>query len=876
MPQAIGLGSVSAAIAVILLGTSPAAYADDTTTSAGNSSALSAFNVPAQPLAKALTQFAVQAGLNILFDPPAVAGMTAPELKDRMSVKDALDRLLEGTQLQAIYMPGNTVRVVRADQRPAVQGSTEQRGAQGLIHLAQSTQERDPGAPRDADSPETHSGQLQEIVVTATKREQRLQDVPVSIAVVTADEISRRGLVSAEDYLRGIPGVNQSENTLGTSVVIRGLEMTTVYQNFGQGTATASYFGETPTTNSAGITGGASIDTKLVDIERVEVLRGPQGTAFGNSSLGGAVRIIPAAPRADRLEGKVGASYSVTAREGGDNQMIQAMGNVPLIEDRLAIRASAFHFEDSGFYRNVAGSDPVLQAAAAASGAQGFATNEDDVGASSFTGGRVAALFRATEDLKFTFTYLTQKTAVDGWTGANRHGYEQALYRVGPEQFVLGLGRGGNKTDIDLANAVMEYDLGWGDVLATYSYTESGSSWAQPWTLFGTLPVVSPSVGDHREHNGEIRLSTRFDGAWNFLAGFYAEKLEDDAHQRVYWYGDPAANVFPSQTQLVWDYHAQKDLRQKAVFGEASWRFLPALTLTAGIRAYDYDRTNRVDSIGDFGTSSEVNPARASGTNFRGNLGYKPNDDTLLYAGWAQGFRLGTATGGLPPGICDVDGNGIVDGTGIAIASTKEVNSDSVDSYEIGGKFALLDRRLMISSDIFRAEWTDIPAQIIQRCGVVDYGYTTNVGKARSEGIELQANAQLTESVSLDAGASWIHARLTTDVPAQGLFAGDRLPSPKVNANLGVQYAFAIGGHKAFLRADAIYVGSFNSELPGTAVNEAGNYVKLDTSARVRVRDLSVDVFVRNLTNADDLTFYSYTALRMRPRTVGIQLSYDF
>jgi iron complex outermembrane receptor protein len=145
-------------------------------------------------------------------------------------------------------------------------------------------------------TPENPSSRIEHIVVTARKRAERIEDVPVSIAVVTVDDIDRRGLVSSEDYLRGMPGVNQGRDHAGQTVVIRGIESSPSYQNWYSGTTVATYFGETPTTNSAGLSGGTNVDLKLVDIQRVEVLRGPQGTAIGSSSLGGAVRTIPIAP----------------------------------------------------------------------------------------------------------------------------------------------------------------------------------------------------------------------------------------------------------------------------------------------------------------------------------------------------------------------------------------------------------------------------------------------------------------------------------------------------------------------------------------------------------------------------------------------------
>ena len=256
------------------------------------------------------------------------------------SSEQVLQQLLEGTGLKYQFLDSRTIAVspIREDSANARPVST--------LRLAQAEQSAsDAGRSAAAAAQGTRGSAsegvaLEEIVVTAQKREQRLQDVPLSIAVADAEDIDRRGLINAEDYLRGMPGVNQVDTALNQTIVIRGIESATTFQNFGSGPTTATYFGETPTTNAAGLFGGTNVDLKLVDIERVEVLRGPQGTAFGNSSLGGAVRTIPVAPKLDRFEGQVAAATR-DVRWRRRQLQVQAVGNFPLIQDRLAIRATA-------------------------------------------------------------------------------------------------------------------------------------------------------------------------------------------------------------------------------------------------------------------------------------------------------------------------------------------------------------------------------------------------------------------------------------------------------------------------------------------------------------------------------------------------------
>jgi outer membrane receptor protein involved in Fe transport len=841
------------------------------------------FDIPTQSVDTAIGMLGRQADVQIMAARRATRGKQANAVRGNMTIQEALNRLLAGTGLVARPAGARTYSVVPGQAAPAAREMRPASSAQNGGGLP-----RDQAVALAADT----AGANEEIVVTAQKREQRLIDVPMSVAAVSALEIERRKLVSAEDYLRGMPGVNQVDSGFGPSVSVRGLETTTTSQNFASGSTVAMYFGEVSTTSSTGMTGGAGADFKLVDIERVEVLKGPQGTAFGSSSIGGVVRIIPASPRLDRFEGRISAGATSTADTGGTGFNVQGVANLPIVDDVLAVRAVAYHFNDSGFYRGIAGTDPVIQAAAIRTGSQQYAVSDDELGGSKFTGARVSALFRPTDRLKITATFVTQKTLWDAWAGSNRGGYDQAILRVGPADQVFGLSKGGTRTNVDLYNVVAEYDLGWADLLATYAHIDGRSTYAFPWSTSGTNPMVSATNGQHKEDNGELRIATKFSGPVNFLAGVYAESLTDFYTQSVYWYGSVASNPFvatvPYATpNLLADTRDDFTLKQRAVFGEVSWEILSGLTLTGGARAYEYDRSATRSEKGPLLAPAAPTAVRtvggktsASGTNFKANLSYKPSDDMMVYAGWSQGFRPGKTQAGLPAGACDVNPvDGIVDGTSISLESTREVQSDSIDSYEAGAKGRLMDGRVTASFAAFRADWSGIPVQVRATCaGGTLIGYTANAGAARSEGLEGQITIQATRNLRFDLGAAYIDARLTQAVPAQGFKVGDRLPSPSKTANFAVQYSLPIFGHEGYLRADAAYVGPFNSRIPPTGVNRAGDYVKLDLAGGISMGGTQLDVFVKNVTNDNSVTFVPtpYPTLRLRPRTIGLQLSHNF
>lgn len=864
-------------------------------------------NIPAEPLGIALQTLAKERGFQVAYVSDEVDRQRTQGASGHLTVDEALTQVLRGTGLTFRHVADNGVSILPAgtpagspssppsegpstQKREPVSRGKAERSFPGPFRMAQV----DHGQAADSSSieaKEQSSGLLEEVIVTAEKRSERVQDVPISMSVVTAADIDHRRLFNAEDYLRGIPGVNEVDSAQGQSIIIRGMETSPLNQNFGAGVTTATYFGETPTTNTAGLGNGTNVDLKLVDVERVEVLRGPQGTAFGDSSMGGAVRTIPVAPSVAGFEAKVAAGYSNTQGTGGNNYNAQATVNMPLVADRLALRAVGYEYKDSGYYRNLAGTDPAFQAASVIPySAQAYAVDRDNVGAANVYGGRVAALYEATQDLKFQLSYLVQRDEQDGMAVSSSSGtYDQTMFEVAPEHYVRGQAEGASDLNIDILNATMSYNVGWADLVATYSRTKSGSVLSAPYQLFGRPWALSYYANSpHAEDVGEIRLASHTDTAWNFLVGLFDENVRDSADFNYLWFGSPATDILAPGFRYAGDYQDYRDLKQRAAFGEVYWTLLPGVTLTGGLRYYHYDRTDEVIESGpEFGAGATTyDAAGASGTTPRVNLSYKVAKEALLYAGYSEGFRLGKPQSGVPTSVCDKNADGIVDGTDISVASTSQVNSDRVKSFEFGAKLDLLQSRLRVDADVFRMNWYGLPVSVIAGSATTGCGfvYVTNAGAARSDGVELQANLRIAGAVRVEFGGSFTDAKLTADVPVQHFRAGQRLPgSPKADANAGVELDFGMAGHKAFVRADSVYVGPFWGDIPESPTLKAGNYVKLDLSGRIEFGRLNLDVFIRNATNRDAFTFRGaqprvgpYFGYRLRPRTTGLQVSYEF
>lgn len=866
--------------------------------------------IESKPLAEALNELASQTGLQVIFrDEVAASNRIAPQTIGTLTPEAALGRLLAGSGLSYEFVNARTVaiRSVVSAVPDSTVGSQATRPLMRLANLvladAPATEDvqqtRAAANAQGSDNNKRLPGGLEEVMVTATKRrEERVQDVPMSIAVISNQNIERRGVIGMEDYLRSIAGVNQIDRgPQDNAIVIRGITTSPQFENINSGTTVATYFDETPITGAAG-RGTGGIDVRPVDIERIEILRGPQGTAYGSASLGGTMRIIPVKPKLDGFGAKLTAAYSETSGYGSENWMGQGVLNIPVITDKVAVRAVGYRYDESGFYRNVAGSDPATIAWAERFGLGDYVRGhvEDNRGRIVSTGGRLAALWQATDKLNLSLNFLTQKIEQDGSPLAMVGKFEQARVPIAPQA----RGRGGageiNDTEMDLLNAVLNYDFGWAALTSAVSWIDSGSVYANgPGLVSPFYALLGPSStsaqSDFQSFTAEVRLASQFDGRFQFLGGLFYEDVEEDYFQPTgQWPGPPATN--PYRTDPIFQSSVTRGLDQRAIFGEVSYDLTEKLTATVGGRYFEYEKDQSIIFEGGFirvpiGTGiPQVLENSEDGSTFKANLSYKPMQDSLLYASWSEGFRLGRPDTGLSQlsTLCDRDGDGVVDGTGISIESTTRISSDFLEQYEIGGKLTLFDRRMLVDVAVYYIDWEGLPIRTIApSCNAA---YTANVGGATSTGVEFQASLLVGGGLRLDFGAGYTNAELSEDAPglAPPAFEGDRLPgSPKVSANLSAQYDFDLAGYNAFVRADSFYTGEFYGDLRETSGLRAGDYIKIDARSGVEIRKLSLELFVRNLTNEDSFTWRDVTGgtnpflgHRLRPRTVGIQLSYSF
>ncbi len=857
-------------------------------------------DIPAQRLTSALIALSKQAEIQVVMSSDVVDGLRTEGVRGEMPLGDAIAALLQGTKLEFRTTGANTIGVGNA------RGAMRPVASEGDLRLVQAGSEKGAAAASLAANRTGDEGKntnsVEEIIVTATKRKESVQSIPMSVAVISRDDIARRGMTGIED-LRMVAGVSEIDRggPQSNALVIRGITTSPQFENFNGGATVATYFGETPMTASGGI-GAGGTDLRPVDIERIELLRGPQGTAYGSSSLGGTLRLIPAQPKLGAFSGNIASSYSNTSGYGSDNTMVQGVLNVPVVSDKVAVRLVGYRYDESGYYHNGAGNDPATLAWADSFGLRDYVQGwvRGDRGRLVTTGARLSALWKATDKLSLTATLLTQKIEQDGLPQATHGKFEQLTVPLAPQTQAV-VGGGGSEVfsnRVDVANLVLDYDLTWASLTTSVSSVNS-----QSLAGFGTglIDVFSIAIGpsstlyksDFESLTAELRLASQLSGPFQFLAGLYYEDIPEKYLQHSGdWPGDPAENIYG--TDPMFRSRRSRELDQRAIFGELSYAITERLIAKAGARYFMYDKEQRaiLDGglvgvpLGSLDGRPTVLQSDDSGTTYSASLSYKLMRDSLLYASYAEGFRLGRPDTGLVPyrTLCDQDNDGIVDNTSISIDSTTQVNPDYLKQYELGAKFALFERRLLVDSAVYHIDWKGLPLRnILEGC---PGAYIANVGAATSTGAELQATWLVAEGWKLDFGVGYTKAELSADAPnlVPPAFDGDRLPgSPKVNANFAIQYDFRISGHPAFARADSFYTGEFYGDLLQTPVLKAGGYTKIDARAGVTFGNLDAELFVRNVTNNDAYTWRGissgpspFIGFRLRPRVIGVQLGYHF
>ncbi|MCT2533514.1 TonB-dependent receptor [SAR92 clade bacterium H231] len=831
-------------------------------------------NIPAQSVAESLSDLSIQTDQMLLFSHDVADKLKANSVVGKFTVPQALEIMLRGTGFsggltkKGVLMISLTKSKVIYDKTKGNEMNTKKSILAATIGYFMAG---GVGAAEvvGAEAQEAH---LDEIIVTANKRSQSLQDTAMSISALSGDTIAKQGLVGMGDYLATIPGVAQADFGVGRNrVSMRGVVGSALEES-----TVSSYFGEVPL-NQIDIA-GSTTDIKLVDIERVEVLRGPQGTLYGSGSLGGTIRNIPNAPKLDEFELTLEAGLSSTKGAGGFNNKTTAVVNAPLIDNQLAMRFVAYRFENQGYIDLVSSRDPDKVAFAVATGS--VLSDAKGEGGTEYTGGRLSLLWRPTEELTATLMHLSQKLEQDGYNDVEitkgtytYDTYESAAFslngHLGGSEFL------GDQADI--TNLVLEYDLSWGSLLSTSTISKSTIDRVRDLGRFGGFGLEGTAQAGETEAKSvfqEIRVATELDGPLQFVGGVYYENREDVFTQDWVWIGDHALipSGYGSDPDNIQHSTLENHVQQTAFFGELSYQLSDQLNITLGGRQFDYDRRLIDAATGTFAQPTKDDVSNETGNTKKVNIAYTPNDDALLYAQWSQGFRLGRPLPPVTASRCDLDNDGILDGTPVRIEGGS-LDADTLDSYELGGKFELMDNRLVVSAALYHIKWEGLPVTVNATCGVQGL---INGGDAETEGVEIEVDYAVSEALKVDFGASYNEGELAEDNSLGS--KGDRLPlSPRANANMGIEYSFQLAGYDSFIRADYAYVGSYYNDFKETSL-QLGDYDKLGLRAGINIDNWDVEFYGNNLTNSDEITtlVFGIRSTRVAPAQFGFNARYQF
>ncbi|MDX2143509.1 MAG: TonB-dependent receptor [Rhodospirillaceae bacterium] len=731
-----------------------------------------------------------------------------------------------------------------------------------------------------ASGPTVAESAIEEIVVTALKRETALTETPLAITALSGNVLDAIGARDFNLYFRQVPGLTAIDSGAGRKrYILRGVN------NLGSGQSQATvaqYLDEVPITNNF----DQQPDPYLIDIERVEVLRGPQGTLFGARSMAGTVRTITRKPRLNQQEGRFSATASTT-RFGAGNASAEGVFNAP-VSDGAALRLAAYYSFENGYIDNVfPGGRFVANPAQLPPGVPvpppitlAPITQENFSDVKTY-GGRAAWRWLASDRLTVDIMALVQKSSITGVpfynvgsTGDEANGLITAI-----------VGETGNDDELWVASTTAAYDLEIAELTAIASYAKRDnfvlSAANAAGALFSGGPGSTRNFGSNtRSWTFEGRLTSTHDGPWQWIAGAYAFTQNSSGRSREF----VAFGGVTVQESLF------KNLTDElSAFGELSYSPVEHLTLTTGIRYSDYrNRLERNFIVpppgGIIRPGPDPNPPRFNegSTTLKFSADFEVSEDMLIYATASQGFRPGGFNGNAAPGFINIP---------------VEFASDSLWNYEVGAKASALDQRLNASGALYRIDWTDMQVESFIRAplgpGII--AFTTNASSARITGFEFESRAQVTDTVSVSLTFNhFFKAALTEDGPVSpiGLApkAGDRLPyNSKTSFTLGGEVRTDLtDALEGFVRLDISYTGGrttgFRPQLdngqPNNAYNRFADYGLMNARVGVSSGPWRLTASIDNLTDArpvlQQLNFAPLpvtTRVTQKPRTIGLNLS---
>ncbi|WBX86279.1 TonB-dependent receptor [Sphingosinicella microcystinivorans] len=731
-----------------------------------------------------------------------------------------------------------------------------------------------------------------EIVVTARKTSERLQDVPISVNAMTGDQLRERGAVDVKDIMRSVPGLSFSnvERGLG-NYNIRGVSTVASSPTVG------IYLDDISLVTIATTFSGA-FDPIFFDMERLEVLKGPQGTLYGGSSMGGAIKYVSARPDVSALSGSAAAGFAATAH-GDPSYNVEGILNLPLVTDKLAMRTGFLYRRDGGYIDNAPGL--VRNSNYSSTPSPDYTPLVQDA-----LSGRSSSNHNKADSFVGRLSFQWEPDA----TWAIRPALFYQRYELkNPSQFFLGdtekltssfrlPQRTTDKTGI--------YSLDIGKSLGAVQFTSLTAyfdrrlDWWRDYSFFvgGLVPPMFPltsnnlSASHTKQFSQEVRLSSGGPAdRLKWVAGLYYSWQDDNLYQIVDTPG--AEPIIGTTTGYVGDTTTKT--KQYAAFGEATFSITDRLDVTAGVRLFQIRQEVDIMGNGPFNgglTLVEGRKSNEKGVNPKVGVSYKPTPDTMIFASAAKGFRPGGPNRfQINPVLCAAD----LERLGLT-AAPDSFESDNLWSYELGTKNQFAGGRVTLNGAVFFTDWKKIQQQLnLINCG---FAFTGNAGSAEVKGAEVEGRFTVVPGFQIGGNATYTSAKITDAAPGTSAQDDDEvLAVPKWMASAFASYGFDVGsGWRAQARAeyqyqskarrmfDRVQAVTFSDAEMGLVPNLAEfreGYDVVNASISADNGSTELRLYFNNIfdvqpwidTNLGSGNDYATT---LRPRTIGIEVRQKF
>jgi len=774
---------------------------------AADASIRKSVSIAAQGLGPALQTLAKEHQLHIVFIAEDVNRLTTRGASGDLTIDEALTRILSGTGLTYQFLEDDTVTIL-----PLARGSDTGRRAGGeWLRVAQAA------GPSSASAADTGT-RIEEVVVTAQKRAQRSIDVPLSITALNGEQLERAGVNTLKDLSYSVPSLVVSDAGGGFQrYFIRGIG-----NAYSSTSLVGVYLDEADVTSNS----LSQLDLRAVDLERVEVLKGPQGTLYGAGSSGGTVRFITRDPQLDRFTAEGNLDLAFT-RAGSASQSVSAVLNMPLVTDKLGVRIV-------GNYGNLGGW--IDQPAA----------GRKDINNQNLREVRAKALWRPTDELAIKAMVYIHRNDGDGITGGADQDNNVAVPVDAGRRGI------GFSADFNLYNLTATYDFPTMSLLSTTTYMESPTSATIGLRYAVEPPPAAPfevlNYPDTRDTEGftqEFRLSSRPGGRWNWTAGLFYKDLSIDYTTNIE-FGQGGVPLGGLRLE------SHETTKSGALFGDVSYAFTDRLEAGVGARYFNDRRTDsRPDTPDRKGSFHSLDP--------RLYLSYAVAPDVRLYASVADGFRSG--------GFNGEDGR------------LTTFDPEKVRSYELGTKMSLLERRLRAEVALFYSDYEDIQMFRLSSDGVT--GSVDNGGTAHVKGVDWAFEWQATEQLLLELGGNVSDTEIVKLLPGvAAVIEGDPIDfSTDYTVRVAGTYAFDwAAGMPGFVRLDYSRIGPSHTtdrSIPVPILYQSEVNDLVNARLGLQWNRWSFELYGDNLTDENRLQDpaggFGFGS-RPRPRTIGLQV----